>query len=186
MKIRLSQPQMLSLWRLHRLLEPIRHDAEVTRADGVDLDAILTAEMDQWKIELLLRASQELLVSHDITGEITISSYDDGCAFISLPPEVVRVLSVRLSGWKSSAIPISADTPVAMRQRLPYTRADASSPVAVLSGDGLCLYPASSDSTVTELKCVIYREGEYEFMREALASVSPLDSESFTPLKTVQ
>lgn len=182
MKMHLSREQMLSLWRLFRLLEPIRSDVAVSRSDGIDLDSILLAEMELWYKKLLLNSPPHLLVAHDVASEVTLSSAPGGALVVTLPEGTFRVLSVKLSDWESAAEIVAHDSPEARCQLNPYSRAVPSSPVAVLSGDRLTLYPATSGSVLQELNCVIYTEGEYEFMREALATITPLDPSVLTPL----
>lgn len=96
----------------------------------------------------------------------------DGCYALTLPPEAVRVLEVRLSSWRSPArIVTSATHPLAARQLHPFTRATPSHPVAVFAGGVLRLYPASAADSLATLRCVTFREGEYAFDDSALAGM---------------
>ena len=182
MKMHLSRPQMLAAWRLHRLLEPIRDDASVTRSDGLDLDALLAPEMDAWYTDLLLNGPPHLLVSHDIAGSVSVHPCAGNGMAVTLPPETVRVLSVRISSWQTPARILPPASVPYLCGGNPYLHPLPQSPVAVRIGDELRLYPAVEGATVTELKCVLHTEGEYEFMQEALASVAPLDSGVITSL----
>lgn len=182
MKMHLTQSQMLTLWRQHRLLEPIRNDATVTRDDGIDLDAVLLPEMELWYDNLLRNSPLELLVTHEISGSVVPKACDDGSVSVLLPENVVRVVNVRMSGWRYGVTPVHPDSIEAVRQTHRFTRATTSYPVAVQEDDELRLYPAKGTDTLVELTCIVRNEGEYEFMRQALATVQPIDNNLITQL----
>lgn len=182
MKMHLTQSQMLTLWRQQRLLEPIRHDAVVTRDDGIDLDAVLLPEMELWYDNLLRNGPLEQLVTHDISSNFSPKFYDDCSASITLPENVVRVINVKMSEWRHGVKPVLPGSPEAVRQAHPFTRATVHAPVAVLDDRNLRLYPANKTDSLTELTCVVRNEGEYEFMRQALAPVNPIDKDIISQL----
>ncbi len=177
MLLHLTRPEMLDLWRQHRAFDPLRHDASVVRQDGIDIDSLLVAEMEKWYLDLLLTAPLTLLKVADIAASVMLTPADDsGGTVISLPPDIVRVVDVRLSSWVAPArVVTSPDSAVARRQLHPYTRATAAMPVAVFDGSSLRLYPASMASDFPAmLRCVRRVDGEYDFDEAALAGVAPL------------
>ncbi|MCM1137769.1 MAG: hypothetical protein NC221_03540 [Duncaniella sp.] len=182
MKMLLTQSQMLTLWRQHRLLEPIRNDASVTHYDGIDLEAILLPEMELWYDKLLRDAPVELLVTHDISGKIVPKADEDGSLSVTLPDNVVRVINVKMSDWRKGTAPVMPDSIEALRQAHPFTRATIYDPIAILADGILRLYPAKVSDTLLQLDCIMRNEGEYEFMRQALATVQPIDNDIITHL----
>lgn len=166
-----SRSEFLARWRALRGYAPLRNNTQV--ADNPDLSLKLGAEMDEWYTRLLLDGDPSMLEPEQLAGETLLPPPEDECITLTLPPGTMRVLSVRLSGWRVPARVITAPAcAVARRQEHPYTRACASSPVAVFTPDGvLRLYPASPLDTLESLVCVIRREGEYSMHPAALASV---------------
>ena len=170
MKLHLTREEFLALWRTHSGYTPsVCGDACVQRSDGMDLDSILMAEMEEWYRKLLLEADESLLAPEDIAADTAMPAPSGGSVTIHLPPGVLRVLCVRLSGWSRPAcIVTDPDSPTAVSQLHPYTRACADSPVAVLHTDGsLSLYPAASGDRLSALVCAIRRDGIYSFDRAA-------------------
>lgn len=70
MKLHLTREEFLALWRTHRGYTPsVCGDACVQRSDGMDLDSILMAEMEEWYRRLLLEADESLLAPEDIAAD---------------------------------------------------------------------------------------------------------------------
>lgn len=174
MKHHLTREEFLELWRTLRGFSPLRNDAAVTRSDGIDIDSVLMAEMDAWYGRLLREADESLLAPVDIASEVLLQPPVDGCITVSLPPAVVRLLRVKLSGWRCpAAIVTDHECNMALRQLHPYTRACSDSPVAVLyPGGGLSLYPAESLDSLETLLCVVDSDGTYSFDNAALEGIS--------------
>lgn len=68
MKLHLTRDEFLALWRIHRGYSPLRTDTSVQRSDGMDLDTILLAEMDDWYLRLLLEADAAMLAPRGYGG----------------------------------------------------------------------------------------------------------------------
>ena len=177
MKLHLTRDEFLALWRILRGYSPLRTDTSVQRSDGMDLDPILLAEMDDWYLRLLLEADTAMLAPEDMAASVDMPVPDGGAVTLALPPEVVRVLAVKLSGWSRPACILrDPDSRRALMQQHPYTRACAGSPVAVMHTDGvLSLYPASQTDRLVTLSCAVRRDGEYVFDSAALRGVSSID-----------
>lgn len=172
MEMHLDRSRMLAAWKLHRAFEPLRNDSSVTRTDGIDLDDLLSAEMDLWYVNLLLTAPEHLLVPEDIAATTEIGKTERGATVVTLPPNTLRILEVKLSSWAQAAKVVLPGTPAAIRQCSPWTRATADAPVAVKCGDTLRLYPAASYGDALEsLRCIVHRPGEYTFMHSALSLI---------------
>ena len=173
MLLRLTLPQMLDRWRLHSAYSPSLTDTTFRRNDGIDTDAIFTSEINAWYRRLLREAPSELLNSEDFASEAGLPEPVDGANVIPMPAEVVRVLEVRLSTWRTSARIVTSPTHIlAERQRHPFTRATPSHPVAIFTDGYLHLYPAadSTDSILT-LRCITHRNGEYIFDDSLLSEI---------------
>ncbi len=174
MKLHLDTVRMLDRWRLHFAHQPPVSDGVFRRNDGIDTDAIFTSEMNRWYHRLLLEAPEHQLCVHDMAESFTIPESEDGATVLSLPFDIVRIVEVRLSSWRRSARIVTSPYHIlAVRQLHPYTRAGVSAPVAVFENGRLSLYPAASPADVLSvLRCVCFRDGEYDFDDSALSCVS--------------
>lgn len=168
--MKFTREEFLDYWRMMRGFAPLRNDAVVTRTDGIDFDPMLEAEMDAWYRQLVRDGDPASLVAEELAGDIVLPAPADGCVTVSLPPGALRVLYVRLSGWRCpAAVVTDPDSAVALRQLHPYTRAGADRPVAVLYPDGrLALYPASGSDTLESLECAMLCDDEFVFDSSAL------------------
>lgn len=99
-----SYDEMVELWLLHRYHETARTDAQVVRADGIDLRRLAADEMRSWFMNLLDTAPRELLDPDDISDVAPVPvRLTDGRLAITLPESCRRVVGVRLAGWERSA-----------------------------------------------------------------------------------
>lgn len=176
MHLNLSPSQMLDIWRLHTGYKPSLAESVFLRNDAIDTTAIHRSEMHRWYRRLLMEAPAEQLVAEDLSGIATLSADPDGHTLVGLPPEVVRILKVRLASWRRHARIVTSPTHIlALRQNHPYTRATTSHPVAVFYDGELRLYPAATpDDTLLSLCGVSYSEDEYRFDDSVLASIHPV------------
>lgn len=179
MKLKFTRGEFLAQWRMMRGFAPLRNDAAVTRTDGIDLDSLLEAEMDAWYRRLIRDGDGDTLVAEELAGDIILPEPSEGCVTVSLPPEVARVLTVRLSGWRCPATVVTdPESATALRQLHPYTRAGADSPVAVSYPDSrLALYPATAFDTLDTLQCVMLRDDEFVMDSSALNLIGNLSCE---------
>ena len=170
MKIKLSRQEFLSKWRVLRGYAPLRDDVSVTRTDGLDFDTQLECEMDAWYRRLLLEGDEWQLAPEELASEMVLPAPADGGVTFRLPDGAVRLLRVRLSGWRRAATIVSdPDATLALCQLHRYSRACASNPVAVVSPDGtLALYPATASDRLVSLQCVMLRDDEFAFDSSAL------------------
>lgn len=170
MKLKFTRQEFLARWRALRGYAPLRNDVSLTRSDGLDFDGRLEAEMDCWYRRLLLEGDGSLLAPEELARGFALPAPSDGGVTVTLPREVIRVLRVKLSGWRCPAtIVTDPESNMALRQLHPYTRACASSPVAVFYPDGdLALYPAASADMLVTLQCVMCRDDEFAFDSAAL------------------
>lgn len=164
---------MLDMWRLYVDYSPSVINAVFRRNDSIDTDSIHRSDINAWYRRLLAEAPREMLVSTDLSDSVTLPAPHDGCLTIPLPPDIVRVMEVRLASWHSAArIITDPASDEALFQLHPYTRATPSCPVAVFHAGELRLYPAiaANDSLVT-LSCVRFSEDEYCFDDSALSTL---------------
>lgn len=172
----LSEGEMLALWkRVHRL-EDLRRECVIERVDGINLDAYLTERMRQWYSQLLLTAPVEWLPVEDLREEVTLSVESAGGYVVAkLPSRCVRVLEVRLSGWRTGVCRMSPpESEAALRQRTPWLRAGVADPVVVDHGDHLLLYGiGEGEPSLASARCVaVPAGGRYRFAAAALSGNS--------------
>lgn len=173
MKLTLTTPEMLDLWRLHHAFSPPLADAVFRRNDGLDSDALFTVEMNLWYRRLLLEASPSMLAPRSL--DLPLPPSQDGATVLTLPAGVVRVVCVRLASWLRPAVVVTDPASALLeRQRHPFTRATTSSPLAFFYDGSLRLYPAATGSdSLARLDCIVCEDGVYEFDDSALATLHP-------------
>lgn len=171
MKTRYSRRELLALWRSLQGFAPATDNPTgIICTDGLDLESRFAAEIDAWYSRLVHSAPPELLAPEELAGSFMLPAPVDGALVLSLPEGVVRVTCVKLSGWSCPArIVTDPHSPEARRQLHPFTRATATSPVAVFTAWGeVALYPATDFDVLDTLRCVIVRDDEYSFHPSAL------------------
>ncbi len=172
----LKAAEMLSLWKLLGGYEPLNDGCAIDCTDGLDLDAMLLRRIEGWYANQLLTAPADALPVYDIADDVCPERGPDGSVTVQLLEGTVRLISVKMAGWQRPAIILSdRQAPEALAQRNPFSRATASSPVAI--HDSLCslsLYPAPPGEPVIEsLLAVIHpREGIF-LMTDALKERIP-------------
>ncbi|MDE6612653.1 MAG: hypothetical protein K2K22_08860 [Muribaculaceae bacterium] len=175
MTVRLSREEMLRRRRIADGLEPLRTDCTVERTDGVDIDAMLEADLRRRYLELLDTAPRELLAPENLAVKTDCRRVDaDGttCALIDVPPEVRRVFGVKMRGW-ARAVPVLGSSElerVAALQRNRFTAATAWRPVAVFSeGDSggnigpVMVWPLTGLYPEVEEFVAVYDTGDEEY-----------------------
>ena len=154
--ITLTREEMLELWRLRRHLKPLSLPASVTRADGLDSEALIESEMNRWYEEQLLTLPADRLPLSDVTQQCEITPQPDGSWLVTLPPSVIRVVAVEIEGWLKEAIietdPASA---LATAQLNPFARGNEYNPVAVIQTGRMSVYtPPANASQLKKVMCV--------------------------------
>ncbi len=133
--------QMLGIWKMQRGLMPMRSDGVTVRTDGIDLDALLTLDINSWYARLLDTADPRLLGVTDISADVALLRQTDGSGLIVLPETVRRVVEVKLGGWERPArLVLDDDDPIRYFQMSSYTRGGCIDPVCALEHRRLRLY----------------------------------------------
>ncbi len=175
MKTTLTRTEMLDRWRLHRGFDIPHFNAGASRTDGIDLDSILAAEMDEWYANLLHTAPVRHLAPVDIASSMASAAGEGGVMRLNLSLSTVRVAAVRLSSWRRAATVVTDPScRVAQNQFHPFTRASAHDPVAVFDpvGKTLDLYPCHSRSDrIVTLSVVEFHPDEFSFDSSALSLI---------------
>lgn len=176
MKIMLSSDEMLAQWKLRRGFAPLRTDCEITRSDGIDLDALLRLEMRDWYLNLLDTAPMELLAPENIAGDIALMPQADNSATVILPENCRRLVGFKLKEWKRSAKIITDPySHEAQMQSNPYCRGGCENPIVVLHGNRLYVYSLSPlTSHVIDFATAIMEptDGGYLMDEAALKTIS--------------
>ena len=172
MKIRLSADEMLAQWKLRRGFAPLRADCEISRSDGVDLDAILRLEMRDWYLNLLCTAPIEMLATTNIANDIALSLIDNGDAIVILPENCRRIVEFQLEGWEIPARIITDPNSLeALLQQNPYSRGNSSRPIVVQQGSRLHVYSLPQSKPYKIVRAIAVMEphdGSYEMDEAAL------------------
>ena len=172
MKIRLSPDEMLAQWKLRRGFAPLRTDCEISRSDGIDLDAVLRLEMRDWYLNLLLSAPIEMLATTNIANEIALLPALNGEAIVVLPENCRRIVEFQLEGWEMPArIIADVNSPEALSQQNPYSRGSSVLPVVVKRGNRLFVYslPQNKPYKITRAIAIMEpHDGSYEMDEAAL------------------
>lgn len=122
MKRTLTRSEMLALWRNYRTGEPLRLDCTVERTDGTDYDALLTAEMRAWYLELLDSADEALLAPVELAAQAAVGSAPSGVVTVTAPADVRRIVRLQFAGWGAPVEPVAAPAAVARAAANPYCR----------------------------------------------------------------
>lgn len=183
MKVTLSKEEMLRRRRLLGGLEPLRHDCTIEQSDGIDVDALLEAQLRAWYLNLLDTAPAELLAPDNISATVTAVAADGGGVKLTMPAMCRRVFDVQLKGWQRAVkvLPASECERVAALQQNPYTAATAMRPVAVLmpgatggKAAAVLAFPTPGGaSPQVALATAVLDQGEsiYSFDESALATM---------------
>lgn len=177
MMIKLSKEEMLKEWKLRKGMIPFSTSTmQLTRADSGSIDEMLQCEIDDWYAELLSREAPELLPQRDFSKEVNLITNEDLSVDIELPDDAVRVVSIRMSGWKRPARIIeNSDSALARMQTSRYVSGKTNDPIALRRGRRLTLSSKSDAGELIELICVAPpSDGSYEMARRLLKSINQL------------
>lgn len=138
MMLSLTRRQMLDKWMLMKGFALARTDASVIRADGIDIEVMMEAEMRAWYLSMLDTAPPHLVGAADIADRVALTVDSDGLtARVALPADCRRVVRFRLDGWHNDATIAAPDSAAARREDNRLTRSGMWRPVAVLWPDGV-------------------------------------------------
>lgn len=177
MMVRLSRDEMLREWKRRKGMVPVGTSTmQVARRDSDTVDDMLLAEIDDWYAHLLATEPVFFLPQRNFADEAKVTDMGDGCVEVELPAECVRVVSVKMSGWKRDArIVKDCDCARARMQANRYVSGKCCDPVAVVCGRRLRLYSRCGDGGLVDLTCVAApADGSYELERGALMGIGNL------------
>lgn len=178
--LRVSESEMLTLWKNILHLDVPRTDCDVQRIDGIDLDATIWLHIRQWYAHLLQTAPLHMVPVEDVIGTAIITTNFDGLTQVQMPARCVRPVEVRMVGWKRSVTEfLSPDHPVAKMQSNALLRAGNENPVVVAYDNRLELYPSATTgmpAAVENLRAVTApADGTFAFSPEALHTIRQFD-----------
>lgn len=186
MLLTLDRKEMTALWLQYTRLEPLRADSVVTRAYGIDLEALAASEARLWYASLLSRAPLRWLRVSEMADDAKLSVNTEGITLISLPERCVRPVSVELHGWERPAPVVEPHSPEAWLQTNPYSRGGVARPVAVWQPQDhtLAIYspPAPGQGRLKSLRGVADPgPDQFIFAEEALCTIPVLDGRPKIP-----
>ena len=176
--MRLTDQQMLTLWRRACRLESARSDCSIDEYDGYNITAAMMMDMRLWYLNLLDTAELRHLVLTDITAKLKIKQAADGVWCFSLPTDTRRLVSIHVEGCAHTIVVINADD----AQRLitlnsnRYSRSGMTNPVAILRGREVTLYCNTADGnapTISSTQAVEDPGDEYYDLNESALSLIP-------------
>jgi len=177
MMMRLSREEMLREWKRRKGMIPVvTSTMQVARRDSDTVDDMLMAEIDDWYAHLLATEPVLFLPQRNFADEAMVTDMGDGSVEVELPAECVRLVSVRMSGWKRDARIIrDCGSAQARMQSSRYVSGKSCDPVAVMCGRRLRLYSKCGDGRLVDLTCVAApADGSYELERGALMGIGDL------------
>ena len=128
--------ELTAEWLRRSGLLPVRTDCGIELATGTDVETMARERVKRWYSRMLREAPPEMLATADFAAESALSEREsDGSAEIVAAARCVRVLAVKLEGWKSEARPEDGER-TRERQRHRYLRAGRTNPRAVIEADG--------------------------------------------------
>jgi len=170
MKLLLSESQLLHEWQLRFFPENTASDYTLERIDGIDAENILKARMEDWYRQLLHNGTMDMLNPIEIADKCMVTDASEGNGYVTLPEGTLRITGIEMDGWNGAAV-ITHDrnSRIAALQQSPYTRGTIESPVAVVSGNRIDLYPAAGK--LLSLTAVVDIPGVYALDSAALATI---------------
>lgn len=166
---------LISEWKMRRLLEPQRLDASLRRRDAIDLDAYVARCVDRWYRDLLSTAPASLLVLHDIAPRLVPAGFPRGGGrSYALPDDCLRLVEIEVSPSSPPALIAEAGSPLALRQGCPFSCGGPAQPVAVVASGRFTLYglPAGAEAPSRVLAVLSTPEGIYELQPQALDTMN--------------
>lgn len=143
--MKISQSEMVKIWRSRLGLEGAYPDAAVDRADGINLDAFIADKARQWYLHALDHAPLSCLVTTDKSAELQLllepaeASATLGVA--KLPQTWRRIAAVQLFGWHLPAVPQQLSRLGAERLASRYAMPGVAEPAAYLTNTHLVVAP---------------------------------------------
>lgn len=172
MKLLLTESQLLHEWQLRFFPENTAADYTMERVDGIDAENILKARMEDWYRQLLHNGRMDMLNPIEIADKCRVTASSEGNGYVTLPEGTLRIAEIEMEGWKGApVITCDPNSRTARLQKSPYTQGTAESPVAVVSGNRIDLYPAAG--SLLKLTAVMDIPGVYALDSAALATITP-------------
>ena len=173
MKLTMTAPQLLHEWRLRSFPENVAADYTLNRVDGIDTDEIMTALMEDWYRNLLHSAYIHLLNPVEIAPDCSLKKLSDRHGMITLPEGTLRLTEIVMDGWTGSPTIITdRSSRMARLQQSPYTSGSPLSPVAVVDGLRVDIYPPAGN--LISVKAIVDIPGVYALDSAAFATIKPL------------
>jgi hypothetical protein len=180
--MKLTDAQMLALWRRAQGLEAERSDCSVEVFEGYDIASALSTAMRQWYLNLLDTAPLQYLVCTDISTQITLTNIADGVWQFSLGAEVRRLISLQIEGCTHPSNIQTYDN--AQREFAlntnRYSRRGTANPAAVQLGTTVTLYcrTATGNAPVIVSAMAVTDPGDewYIFNESALSLIPKADN----------
>lgn len=176
--MKLTDTQMLALWRRAQNLEAARNDCSIEVFEGYDIASALNTAMRQWYLNLLDTAPLQYLQTTDITSQINLTNIAPGVWQFTLGESVRRLISLQISGCTHATSILPADA--AQRQIAlstnRYSCAGTANPVATQLNRTITLLCRTADGkapTILSSVAVVDPGDEWYVFDESALSLIP-------------
>lgn len=169
-----TKSEMLALWRRSLGLETANNSCTIEAVEGLDVDNIITRYMRLWYLDLLDNAPAHLCPVTNAARQASVS-LQDMLGLIVLPKGVRRVLSVKLSSWLRQIEVRDAEDAAWRIARLPspFGRPGINDPLAIITPQGLQVFPATNNDSIETLMVIADPGEELYILDEVLLSHIP-------------
>lgn len=176
--MKLTDAQMMTLWRRAQGLEAARSDCSIEVFEGYDISSSLITAMRQWYLNLLDTAPLQHLQTTDISSQIILTNIAAGVWQFTLASDVRRLISMQIEGCSHATNILSYDE--AQRQIAlctnRYSRNGIANPLAVRQGSVVTLYCRTSNGeqpVITSSIAVTDPGDEWYIFNESALSLIP-------------
>ncbi len=170
-----SRDSFVELWKRRMGFETPRTDSVITRGDGPDVNVMAFEQASSWYVGVLKSMPVESLPLTDISGQLVAVASPPGAAAFLLPDGCMKVAEVTADGWLAPArIIVQPGATEALAQLNPYSCAGPLSPVALVSGRRMIVYPSSTGDTMPEVMGVMEPDGKTFTLTSDMISQMPI------------
>lgn len=169
-----TKSEMLALWRRSLGLETINESCSIETVEGLDVNNIICDSMRRWYLKLLDSAPASMCPVTNAARQASVGR-QSMFGLIALPKGTRRVLSVKMSSWLRQTEVMTAENAAGRIARLasPFGRPGENDPLAVVSPQGLHVYPCAVDDSVEMLMVIADPGEELYILDEVLLSGIP-------------
>ena len=179
--MKLTDQQMLNLWRQANNLETARNDCSIEVFEGFDYSAAIITAMRQWYLTLLDTAPLQYLQTSDITSQIALTSIGNGVWQFELGADVRRLIAIQIEGCAHLTNILTFETAknqIALNTNR-LIRSGINNPLAYKQGNKITIYCRTTNNSTPKITSTIAITGpgdEWYIFNESAISLIPHDN----------